>query len=84
MSRLAKSSQGCHVGKMFTACLAYADDAVLLSPTVDALENMLKICERYSVDFSIKFNNYKYKLFVFSKNSTDDNVKFQGKIIPQV
>ena len=50
---LAKSGQECHVGKMFTGCLACADDVVLLSPTVDALENMLKICEKYSVDFSI-------------------------------
>ena len=42
LERLANSGQGCHVGKMFAGCLAYADDVVLLSPTVDALENMLK------------------------------------------
>ena len=81
---LAKSGQGCHVGKMFTGCLAYADDVVLLSPTSDALENMLKICEKYSVDFSIKFNTSKSKLLVFSENPTDVKVNFQGNIIPQV
>ena len=84
LERLAKSGQGCHVGKMFTGCLAYADDVVLLSPTVYALENMLTICEKYSVDLSIKFNSSKSKLLVFSENSTDVKVNFQGNTIPQV
>ena len=53
LERLAESGQGCHIGKIFTECLVYADDVVLLSPTVDALKSMLKICETYSVDFSI-------------------------------
>ena len=83
LERLAKSGLGCLVGKMFTGCLAYADD-VLLSPTVDALKNMLKICETYSVDFNIKFNTSKSKLLVFSENSTDVKVNFQGNTIPQV
>ena len=69
---------------MFTGCLTYADDVILLSPTVDALENMLQLCEKCSVDFSIKFNTTKSKLLVFSENSTDVKVKFQGNIIPQV
>ena len=64
--------------------LAYADDVVLLSPTVDALENMLKICEKYSVDFSIKFNTFKSKLLVFSETSTDVKVNFQLNTITQV
>ena len=64
--------------------LAYADDVVLLSPTVDALENMLKICKKYSVDFSIKFNTSKPKLLVFNENSTDVKVNFQGNTIPKV
>ena len=84
LERLANSGQGCHVGKMFAGCLAYADDVVLLSPTVDALENMLKICEKYSVDFSIMFNTSKSKLLVFSENPTDVNVNFQGNTIRQV
>ena len=84
LERLAKSGQGCHVGKMFAGCLEYADDVVLLSPTVDALENMLKICEKYSVDFSIKFNTSKSKLLVFSENPTNVKVNFQGNTIPQV
>ena len=84
LERLAKSGQGCHVGKMFTGCLVYADDVVLLSPTVDALKNILKICEKCSVYFSIKFNTSKSKLLAFSDISTDVKVKFQGNIIFQV
>ena len=77
-------SLNCHVGKMFTGCLAYADDVVLLSHTVDALENMSKISEKYSVHFSIKLSTSKFKLLVFSENSTDVKVNFQGNTIPQV
>ena len=86
LERLAKSGHGCHVckTKMFKGCLVYADDVVSLSPTVDALEYMLKMFEKYSVDVSIKFNPSKSKLLVFPKNPADVNVKFQGNLIPQV
>ena len=77
LEHLAKSCHGCYVGEIFTGCLAYADD-ILLSPNVDALENMLKICEECSVNFSIKFNTSKSKLLQYSTNSTDVNGKFQG------
>ena len=33
LEHLAKSCHGCHVGKIYTGCLAYADGVVLLSPT---------------------------------------------------
>ena len=42
LERLAKSGQGCHVGKMFTGCLVYADDVVLLSPSLRLMYS--KIC----------------------------------------
>ena len=45
---------------------------------------MLKLCEKYSVHFSIEFNTSKSKLLVFSKNSTDVKVNLQGNAIPQV
>ena len=44
LEHLANSGQGCHVGKIFAGCLAYADDVVLLSPAVDA---HLKICWKF-------------------------------------
>ena len=36
--------------------LAYADDIVLLAPTVDALRRILKICDNYASEFNIVFN----------------------------
>ena len=44
----------------------------------------MKICEKYSVDFSIMFNTSKSKLLVFSENPTDVKVNFQGNTIRQV
>ena len=70
----------CHVGKMFMGYLAYADDVELLSPTVDALEYKLKICEKYSVAFSIKFNTSESELLAFTKYSAEVNVNSKGTL----
>ena len=78
-----KSGHECRVGKVFTGCLVYPDD-VHLTSTVDTLEHVLSICEKYFAEFIIKFNAPKSKLLVFSKNITGVQVKFQGNVIPQV
>ena len=35
--RLRASGFGCHVGKMYAGAFGYADDVVLLAPSLDAL-----------------------------------------------
>ena len=39
--------------------LSYADDITLSCPSIWGLNDMLKICERLSVENSILFNNKK-------------------------
>ena len=46
---LANSGYGCYVGHQFTGALAYADDIVLLSPSLYGLKQMLQICEEFSI-----------------------------------
>ena len=48
LSRLKCAGIGCHIGLYFVGGLAYADDIVLLAPTVDALRRMLKLCDNYA------------------------------------
>jgi hypothetical protein len=50
---------------------AYADDVILLSPTIGALKKMLKVCNAYSVEFKIKFNEAKCKLLIYGLQNVE-------------
>jgi len=41
---LRKLNCGCHVNGMFLSCLFYADDILLLSPSIKGLQMMLDAC----------------------------------------
>ena len=43
----------------------YADDIVLLSPSIIGLRRLLNICEKYADDFDITFNSNKCKCITF-------------------
>ena len=53
----------------------YADDIILMSPTKQSMENMLRIAKQFSLDCDITFNKDKTKLLVFSnvKDAIDVN-----------
>ena len=74
---------GCYYGNSYVGSLAYADDVVLLSPTLGSLKEMLNICEQYSTDFNIIFNASKTKLMVFGRNISKVDV-FQGRVASKV
>ena len=54
--RLKDRGYGCHIGNVFYGALSYADDVILLSPTLCGMNQMLSICELYGVEYSVKFN----------------------------
>ena len=43
-AQLCKSGFGCHIGGVFVGVVGYADDLLLLAPTRDSAQKMLKIC----------------------------------------
>ena len=49
------------MGHHFVGALGYADDLILLSPTVYGMKIMIKICEEYANDHCILFNGNKSK-----------------------
>ena len=61
MSRLKKSSFGCHIGHMFVGALAFADDLALLwlSPTITGLKRLIDICSEFGKEFNVLFNPSK-------------------------
>jgi hypothetical protein len=56
---LKDSDIGCHVGKAYFGCIMYADDLLLLSPSVVGLQEMLDICTVYGLRHDIHFNAKK-------------------------
>ena len=52
---LEKLGYGCFIGKLFYGVLAYADDIILLTPSLSALWVMLNFCTNYAVLHNITF-----------------------------
>jgi len=57
--RLRHHGLGCKLFDIFHECLLYADDILLLSRTVNGMQEMLDICDEFACDFDIKFNTTK-------------------------
>ena len=54
--KLADKGIGCWVGSQYFGALGYANDLTLLSPSVAGLREMLRICEDFSNEYSVKYN----------------------------
>jgi len=59
VNRLRIAGYLCHLLNVFYGCLLFADDIVLLSHSVNAMQCMLQICNQFAVDFDVKFNSTK-------------------------
>ena len=53
------SDHGCYMVSHPCNIFAYADDMVLLAPTVKAVKELLHLCKKYSQNFEINFNSVK-------------------------
>ena len=81
------SNVGCHIDSEYLGSFAYADDIILLSPSVTGLKAQLKLCSQYASEYHIKFNASKTKLIVCKRDKSNNvtvNVKFEGKYIDVV
>jgi len=72
LEELDDSNIGCHFDDNFFGCLTYADDIALLSPTVDGLQFMLDICEKFCTVSSLQFNPSKTVCICFRKGKNFD------------
>ena len=51
---------------MYARAFGYADDVVLLAPSLDALREMVSICETYAAEYQLLINPSKLKLFILT------------------
>ena len=55
-SKLRKNKSGCWVRGTFLGILGYTDDSLLLAPSLDTLQDMLKVCEEYAQSHNLRFS----------------------------
>ena len=80
--RLKSQQLGFHIGHM-----CYADDVILIAPTLFSLRIMLDVCRQFSDDYDVKFNSSKSKLLVFGRSVdrlTVSPIKFMDNVIELV
>ena len=76
MTRLRESGVGCHIDGVFAGAFDYADDIVLLAPSLDAFCDMIGICEYYAQgSFHISFNPSKSKFMYYIVSHDNLHVK---------
>ena len=85
LPRMSNSRLGCYIGNKLCGTLAYADDVIILAPSVVSLRGMLSICESFANDYNIIFTCCKSKLLVFPEvNNKEVSIMFLGGIIEHV
>ena len=55
-AKLRKNKSGCWVRGTYLGILGYSDDSLLLAPSLDALQEMLTICEEYAGTHNLRFS----------------------------
>ena len=87
ITNLRNCGAGCHINSIFCGCIMYADDLLIMSPSLVGLQHMLDTCTEYGHDFSLVFNAAKTVCAAVGKNlltSCDTHVFITGKAIPWV
>ena len=72
LQEISKKRLGCNIGDVNAGIIGYADDVILLAPTVESLNKMVSICVNYAEKYCIKFNPKKSQLIKFG---CDQNTK---------
>lgn len=65
IEELSRTGIGCHVDGVCVNNVSYADDMVLLSPSIKAMRKLLRICESYAEAHGLKYNVRKSNVLVF-------------------
>lgn len=74
IEELRSTRTGCHIGDVCVNNLSYADDMVLLSPSINGLRKLLAICEEYAEAHGLKYNVLKTEMLVFRAGKGPERV----------
>lgn len=54
IAELSSMHAGCYIDGIAVNNVSYADDMVLLSPSIKALRSLVRVCERYAESHGLK------------------------------
>jgi hypothetical protein len=87
---LKKSGLGCMINGLYYGLLGYADDCALLSPSWEALQELLNICQKYfelhgiKISVNVNLKKTKTKCLAFNTKSVPANIMLYNKPLPWV
>ena len=84
LQEIKNKGLGCNVGDVNCGILGYADDVILLAPTRESLNAIVRCCESYAKSFHIKFNGKKSKLIVFGSSPQNIILNVNGERVDVV
>ena len=92
LESLRSSGFGCTIGTHFYGAVAYADDVLIMSPSVQGLQEMVSICQQHAEDNSLVFSTdpdpkkSKTMCIAFNCNTRDNLASIQlcGDNLPWV
>jgi hypothetical protein len=87
IEELSSAGVGCSVDGCFINNISYADDMVLLGPSVSSLRTLLSICEKYALTHGLRYNVSKSEVVVFksgSKTYQIPPITLNGAVLQQV
>lgn len=65
IGELSSTHTGCFVDGVAVNNLSYADDMVLLGPSVGSVRQLVRICEAYAAEHGLRYNSKKSEVLVF-------------------
>ena len=66
---LERSGVGCRIGTKYYGGIIYADDVAIMAPSIEALNQLLKVCEKWANDNNLEFNPAKSQAICFSSKN---------------
>ena len=88
---LRQNGSGCWINSNYFGIIGYSDDSFLLAPSLDALQEMLSICEKYAEMHNLRFSTdpdparCKTKCLAFLRKERPlKQVKLCGTALPWV
>ena len=90
-SILRRNRTGCWVNGVYMGIFGYSDDNLLIAPSLDSLQEMVKTCESYASEHNLKFSTNvdpvkcKTKCIAFLRHKKDvGDVELSGVHLPWV
>ena len=86
-SQLRDSGSGCHIGNHYVGSLGYADDTVLMAPSLKGLQTIVDVSVNYARKHDVIYNGSKSQFLIFPSNSGSHvkrHISIDGNVLQSI